>query len=147
MQFQCDQLGIDTQRGTALTELVIAQAERAKTLKEMAQNSRFFFADQLEMDEQAVKKHLNPMILEPLTDLSERLEQLHEWTVQMIHATIQSLSEQYALKLAKIAQPLRVAVTGGTISPPIDVTVYLIGQTRSVERIKQALALIRSTSS
>lgn len=147
LQFQCDQLGIDTQRGTALTELVIAQAERAKTLKEMAQNSRFFFADQLEMDEQAVKKHLNPMILEPLTDLSERLEQLHEWTVQMIHATIQSLSEQYALKLAKIAQPLRVAVTGGTISPPIDVTVYLIGQTRSVERIKQALALIRSTSS
>ncbi len=147
LQFQCDQLGIDTQRGTALTELVIAQAERAKTLKEMAQNSRFFFGDRLEMDEQAVKKHLNPMILEPLTDLGERLEQLHEWTVQMIHATIQSLSEQYALKLAKIAQPLRVAVTGGTISPPIDVTVYLIGQTRSVERIKQALALIRSTSS
>ncbi|NJO16324.1 MAG: glutamate--tRNA ligase [Thioploca sp.] len=147
LQFQCDQLGIDTQRGTALTELVIAQAERAKTLKEMAQNSRFFFGDQFEMDEQAVKKHLNPMILEPLTDLGERLEQLHEWTVQMIHATIQSLSEQYALKLAKIAQPLRVAVTGGTISPPIDVTVYLIGQTRSVERIKQALALIRSTSS
>jgi len=144
LRFQCDQLGIDIQHGPALAALVTAQAERAKTLKEMAQNSRFFFEDPLEMDEQAITKHLNATIFEPLTSLCERLEQLNDWTAPTIHATIQALCERYALKLGKIAQPLRVAVTGGTVSPPIDITVYLIGQTRSVERIKRALALIRS---
>jgi glutamyl-tRNA synthetase len=145
LRFQYEQLGIDIQHGPPLTEVVTAQAERAKTLQEMAQNSRFFFLNQLEMDEQAVKKHLNATILQPLTDLCEHLQQLNEWTVQSIHTAIQVICQQYALKLGKIAQPLRVAVTGGTVSPPIDITVYLIGQTRSIERIQQALMLIRST--
>jgi len=55
------------------------------------------------------------------------------------------VAEQHELKLGKMAQPLRVAVTGRTVSPPIDVTAYLIGQRRTVERIKQALTLIGDT--
>jgi glutamyl-tRNA synthetase len=145
LRFQCEQLGIIIPPEPTLAKVVTAQAERAKTLKEMAQNSRFFFLDQLEMDEQAVKKHLNATILQPLTDLCEHLQQLNEWTAPDIHTVIQRICEQYALKLGKIAQPLRVAVTGGTISPPIDTTVYLIGQNRSIERIQRALRLIRST--
>ncbi len=145
LQWQCDQLGIDTRYGPSLAEIVKAQAERAKTLQEMAQNSRFFWETKVKFDERAVPKNLRLAILEPLTTLCERLEGLEEWRVETIHTVIHAVAEQYALKLGKIAQPLRVAVTGGTVSPPIDVTVYLIGQTRSVKRIKQALALIRDT--
>jgi len=141
LQFQCDSNGIDTTQGPPLTEIVNAQAERAKTLKEMAQNSRFFYTDAVEFDEKAVRKHLKPAIHTPLTDLCDRLSRLTEWNAEAIHAVIHAVAEQYELKLGKIAQPLRVAVTGGAVSPPIDVTVYLIGQRRSVERLKRALQL------
>ncbi len=145
LQFQCEQLGLETTTSSPpLAQIVEIQAERAKTLKEMAQNSRYFFTQNIQFNDKAVQKHLKPTIRTPLTDLCQRLEQLTEWNPEAIHALIHDIAKYYELKLGKIAQPLRVAVTGGTISPPIDVTVCLIGQTRSVERIKQALALIGS---
>ncbi len=139
LRFQCDLLGIDTSQGPPLAEVVKAQAERAKTLKEMAQNSRYFFTQEVVYDEKAVQKNLTPDLLAPLTDLCSRLETLEEWQPEKIHGVIHAIAEQYQLKLGKIAQPLRVAVTGSTVSPPIDVTVHLIGQQRSVARIRQAL--------
>jgi glutamyl-tRNA synthetase len=142
---QCDQLNIDTCIGPPLASVVKAQAERAKTLKEMAQNSLFFFGNEVEFNDKAVRKHLKPAIREPLTDLCEQLAGLADWNAEAIHAIIHTVAEQYELKLGKIAQPLRVAVTGGTVSPPIDITVYLIGQTRSVGRIKRALTLMGDT--
>jgi glutamyl-tRNA synthetase len=142
LHFQHNLLGIDTTHGPPLTEIIKAQAERAKTLKEMAQNSRYFFSDTIQFDDKATRKHLKPAIREPLTDLCERLARLEQWNAEAIHAVVHAVAEQYELKLGKIAQPLRVAVTGGSVSPPIDVTVYLIGQIRSVERIKQALSVI-----
>jgi glutamyl-tRNA synthetase len=141
LQFQCDQLEIETTQAPPLAQIVKAQAERAKTLKEMAQNSPFFFGNKIEFNEKAVRKHLKPAIREPLTDLCERLAHV-EWNAEAIHAIVHAIAEQYELKLGKIAQPLRVAVTGGTVSPPIDVTVYLIGKTRSIDRIKHALTLM-----
>jgi len=143
LRFQFEQLGIETTTGPSLVEIIQAQAERAKTLKEMAENSRYFFLETIEYNEKAVKKHLKPAIREPLNDLCERLAGLQDWSnAEAIHEIIHAIAEQYTLKLGKIAQPLRVAVTGGTISPPIDVTVKLIGQTRSLERIKLALNFI-----
>ncbi len=146
LQFQYDQLGTDTSQGPSYGEVIHALVERAKTLQEMAQNSQIFFAETVEFDDKAVRKHLKPAIREPLTDIATRLEQLSEWQTEAIHAIIVAVAEQHGLKLGKVGQPLRVAVTGKTVSPPIDVTVYLIGKTRSVERIKQALTLIKSDS-
>jgi glutamyl-tRNA synthetase len=145
LQDMLSQLEIDTTQGPPLTDIVKIQAERAKTLIEMAQKSRYFFGDTLDFDEKAVRKNLKPPIRKPLTHLCERLEQLEPWNAESIHQIIHTVAEQYELKLGKIAQPLRVAVTGGTVSPPIDVTVDLIGKKRSVNRIKQALTLIGDT--
>ena len=142
LQFQCDRLEIDTTLGPPLAEVVKVQAERAKTLTEMAQNSRYFFTDAVEFDEKAVRKHFKPAIREALTELCERLARLEQWNAPAIHVVVHAMAEQYELKLGKMAQPLRVAVTGGAVSPPIDVTVYLIGQKRSVERLKRALTLM-----
>jgi len=133
LQFQCDQLGIETLHGPPLTEIVKAQAERAK-------NSRFFFGETVVLDEKAAQKHLQFAIKKPLTDLCDRLAELVDWNAEAIHAAIHAVAQQHELKLGKIAQPLRVAVTGRTVSPA-----YLIGQRRTVERIKQALTLIGDT--
>ncbi|RKZ72173.1 MAG: glutamate--tRNA ligase, partial [Candidatus Parabeggiatoa sp. nov. 1] len=86
LQFQCDRLEIDTTLGPPLAEVVKVQAERAKTLTEMAQNSRYFFTDAVEFDEKAVRKHLKPAIREALTELCERLARLEQWNAPAIHA-------------------------------------------------------------
>jgi glutamyl-tRNA synthetase len=142
LQFHCQQLGIDTENGPILTEVIKLQAERAKTLKEMAENSRFFFSDTVELNEKAAKKHLKPAIYDALANLCTEFEQMKTWQADAIHALIHKVAEKYELKLGKIAQPLRVAVTGGTVSPSIDATVYLIGKNRSIARIKQALTFM-----
>ncbi|MCK5720627.1 MAG: glutamate--tRNA ligase, partial [Thiomargarita sp.] len=146
LQFYLNKLKINPTPEPALTEVIQAQVERAKTLVEMAENSRLFFTTEIEYDAKAVKKHLKPAIYEPLTALSKQLEQLVEWNATNIHAVIHNIAEQYQLKLGKIAQPLRVSVTGGTISPSIDVTVYLIGQQLAVARVQHALTLIPNNS-
>jgi glutamyl-tRNA synthetase len=146
LQHQAQFCTLDFTQGPPLAEVVQAQAERAKTLREMAENSAFFFTDEMAWDEKAVSKHLTPAILEPLTALYEQLKVLDIWRAENIHAVIHAVAEQYALKLGKIAQPLRVAVTGNTVSPPIDVTLYLIGQARCLLRIQRALSLIQDAS-
>ena len=140
--FQFEQLGVDTSRGPSLVEIVEVQRERAKTLKDMAVNSRYFFLDTIEYDDRAVRKFLKAAIREPLNDFCGRLAGLEDWSAVAIHELIHVVADEYALKLGKIAQPVRVAVTGGSVSPPIDVTVMLIGRVRCVDRIKYALSLI-----
>ncbi len=143
---QYNQLQTDTTQGPELAKIVTVLAERAKTLQEMAQSSSYFFGDTVQYDEKSVKKNLKPTIRAALTDLCDRLENLKDWQAETIHSIIHAVAEQYEIKLGKIAQPLRVAVTGGNVSPPIDVTVELIGQTRCVKRIQQALTLIGDTT-
>ncbi|MCP4700967.1 MAG: glutamate--tRNA ligase [Gammaproteobacteria bacterium] len=144
LQRQYDKLAVDTSEGPPLAEVVKAHAERAKTLAEMAEKSRYYYVDFAHFDEKAVKKHFKPLLREPLAALYNRLEALDEWTPEAIHAAVIAVAEQYELKLGKLAQPLRIAVTGGTVSPSIDVTVYLTGQARSLQRLKQARALLEA---
>ena len=65
--------------------------------------------------------------------------QLSEWKKDAIHHVINETAETLTLKLGKIAQPLRVAVTGDTFSPPIDVTLELLGRERTIERLHKLL--------
>jgi glutamyl-tRNA synthetase len=141
LKFQLDRMGIDA-RDIPLAEIVKIQAERSKTLKEMAENSLYFFNDAVTFDDKAVQKNLTRDAFNPLNKLLKQLENLTEWTAEAIHAEIHHVATELDLKLGKVAQPLRVAVTGGTVSPPIDITVFLIGKTRTVARIQRAVSLI-----
>jgi len=146
LKYQFKKLEMDISQGPDLADIVRFHAERSKTLQEMAEKSRFFFTDSVDYEEKAVNKNLKPTVLEPLTYLHDELARLKVWESEAIHQVIHKVAEKYGLKLGKIAQPLRVAVTGGTISPPIDATLYLIGQARSLRRIQQALTLIQERS-
>lgn len=138
-----EQRQIDISRGPALKELVIVQAERCKTLVELCEKSRYFYEDTIEYDADAVKKHLRPVVLEPLMALHERLSQVDEWRTDVLEQCITDLSAELDLNMSKIAQPLRVAVTGTGMSPAIDVTLAFIGKVRVLERLTQALEKIR----
>lgn len=138
-----EQQGIDVACGPALVDLVVVQAERCKTLAEMCEISHYFYTDDITYDEAAIKKHLRPVTLEPLTALHERLKQLTSWDRDTLHACINDVSADFNLNMGKIAQPLRVAVTGSSMSPSIDVTLTLLGQKRVLSRLERALGWIQ----
>ncbi len=140
LQAHLRRLGIDSTDQALLEGVVVAQRERAKTLKEMAQNSRFFFVDRIDVDPKAAAKHLTPEALAVLREVRAALAALPEWTAVTLHAALNDLSTRSGTGLGKIAQPVRVAVTGTAVSPPIDATLALLGRERSLARIDAALA-------
>ena len=107
----------------------------------------YFFTDGIDYDEDAVKKHLRPVILEPLTTLYERLNEVNVWQKDAIQACVNDVCAAFDLNMGKIAQPLRVAVTGSGMSPSIDATLALLGKERTVTRLAQALEKIRIRAS
>ena len=141
LRSQLQRLGLDSTDQTLLEGVIIVQRERAKTLKEMAQNSRFFFGEQIDLDPKAVAKHLaGEESRQLLRTARERLAALTTWDSASLHTTLNDLATQLGTGLGKIAQPLRVAVTGTAVSPPIDATLALLGRSRSLARIDAALA-------
>jgi glutamyl-tRNA synthetase len=133
-------LGLDVTQGPPLTELLQVQVDRAKTLLEMAEKSRYFYTD-VEYDEQAVAQHLTPEIAPALQAIVNALGNVTDWRKEAIHHVIATESEAMHLKLGKVAQPVRVAVTGNTMSPPIDATLALLGRERTIARLQAALAI------
>ncbi|KTD47195.1 glutamate tRNA synthetase catalytic subunit [Legionella rubrilucens] len=142
LQWHFEQKGMDWSKGPSLADIVAVQAERCKTLADMCEKSSFFYRDDIDYDPDAVKKHLRPVVLEPLRTLYERLKQVDAWEANRVQECINDVSAEYDLNLGKIAQPLRVAVTGSSMSPAIDVTLALIGRQRVLSRLQQALQII-----
>ncbi|HZT02129.1 MAG TPA: glutamate--tRNA ligase [Steroidobacteraceae bacterium] len=136
---QLRRLGVQCDDQRLLEGVIVAQRERAKTMKEMAQNSRFFFTDAVEVDPKAAAKHLSGGGIEMLGKVRERLGALPEWSAAAIHETLDELATTLGAGLGKIAQPVRVAVTGTAVSPPIDATLELLGRARALARIDAAL--------
>jgi len=135
-------LGCDCSQGPELAKVVEAQRERAKTMVEMADNSLFFYADFTEFDEKAAKKNFKAAAQVPLQSLKAALSEVSEWQAEPLHEAVMAVAETLELKLGKVAQPLRVAVAGKGISPPIDITLELLGRERTLARIEMALAFI-----
>ena len=140
LRAQLRHLGLDSSDQRLLEGVILAQRERAKTLKEMAQNSRFFFVDSIELDPKAAAKHLGSDVLPAVAKVRERLAGLPEWSAATIHTALNELATQLNSGLGKIAQPVRVAVTGTAVSPPIDATLALLGRERTLARLDAVLA-------
>jgi len=143
LKFHFDEKGLDTTDGPALSDVVCAQAERCKTLVEMCEKSTYFYEDTLVYDENAVKKHLRPVVLAPLEALFERFNAVTSWGPDVLQACINDVCAEFDVNMGKIAQPLRVAITGGSNSPAIDVTLTMIGQRRVLSRLADGLERIR----
>lgn len=140
--YQLDLLGIDYKSGPNLEAVIAAQAERCKTLTEMAEKSRYFFEEFAEYDEKAATKNLKPAIKGALQEVLQAYSDLSDWEQEKVHQVIIDTAEKHDLKLGKLAQPLRVAATGGGVSPPLDVTLALIGREAVLKRLQRAVEFI-----
>ncbi len=139
---QLDALNIDYRAGPDLAAVTAIQAERCKTLKEMAEKSRYFFEEFDAYDEKAFKKNMTPAIKPALEIVLQKIIALEAWDKAQLHQIIIDVAESQDLKLGKLAQPIRIAVTGGSVSPPLDSTIYLLGREVVLARLKRALDAI-----
>ena len=142
LQPQLERLGLDPAQGPALEDLISVQAERVQTLVELVEASRWCFEEFEDFDAGAAKKHLRPVAAEPLQALRERLQALDDWTPEALDGAVKAVVAELEIGFGKLAQPLRVALTGAGMSPSIDQTLWLVGKERSLERMDRALAFI-----
>jgi glutamyl-tRNA synthetase len=142
LKWHLEQLEIDWRRGPDLEEIVASQKERSRTLKEMAANSAFFFREPAWYEEKAARKNLTPESKPHLEHMRGALAGLAEWEAPAIHAQIEARAEQAGVGMGKVAQPIRVAVSGGGVSPPIDQTLEILGREQTLKRLDRAIAYI-----
>jgi glutamyl-tRNA synthetase len=141
LRWQLEQLGVQAADESQLEQIVLAQRERAKTLRDMALNSVFFFSAPDTYDEKAVRKHVTADVPALLAEVTAVLERLENWTSAAIHDVISSVAAARGVALGKLAQPIRLAVCGGTVSPPIDATLAILGKPEALSRLARAQAL------
>ena len=136
--------GLNVADGPDPRHVVEAFRERAETMQQMAASARYCYADFEEIDPKAAKKNLRPVILEPLKTVRKCFAELEEWTPDNIAKTIEDVAASFEINMGKLGQPIRVAVTGGSVSPPIDVTVWLIGMKRVLQRLDVAIEMTKA---
>ncbi|GAB3744016.1 glutamate--tRNA ligase [Lysobacter olei] len=138
--------GYDLAHGPKAADIVIALRDRVQTLKEMAERAAVWFHPLTAYDEAAVTKHLTAAAQAPLADARARLAALPAWSAEAVSAALHETAEACGVGMGKVAQPMRVAITGTQVSPDISHTVYLAGQAEAVKRIDAALAKLPASA-
>ncbi len=121
-----------------LKKLVKILTERSHTLVEMKAGAIPFLIDEITMDEKAKAKHLTPDVAPLLTELAAKLKTVEPFIHDAIEKAFNEIVTARAIKLGKLAQPVRVALTGGTISPGIFDVIEVMGREKTIKRIEAA---------
>jgi len=125
-------------------DVVKAVQVRIKTLNEIVDQTRYFFADDITWDEKAVKKFLHREYVPPLLErLMMELSELEPFSAQEMEPVFERLREAMGLSRGDMMQPVRVAVTGGTVSPGMYETLELLGRARTCQRLRTVLERLR----
>jgi glutamyl-tRNA synthetase len=130
-----------------LEKMIETLRERAKTLAELVDSAGFYLTDETTVDEKAAKKFLTQDIAVPMQALIQRLSALTDFTEGAIEQAFTDTLNEYALQMGKLAQPVRVALTGSTVSPGIHDVIAVLGKERTVRRLQKALEIIRELDS
>jgi glutamyl-tRNA synthetase len=138
--------GINTEGGPALPAVVRTLAERARTMVEMADGAAFYFAHDISYDPEAAAKHLTADKKPVLEALLRGLEACPEFDEAAIEAVFTAVLAELGLKLGKVGPSVRVALTGGTVSPGIYEVMAVLGKEESLRRLAAALRFLPKTS-
>jgi glutamyl-tRNA synthetase len=125
-----------------LRKAVLSLRERVKTLVEMADLSEFYFREEITYDEKAAEKFLKEETVPLFKQIMSALLNEEILDKASCHRLIQQLAENRGEPLVKIAQPIRVALTGKTVSPPIDEVSEVLGKAKVIQRLQKAIAFI-----
>ena len=138
-----EKLGLGTSDMHYVEQVVTDLKTRSKTLAEMADLGAFYFGDETGYEEKAAEKFLKVEFAGHLEAVAEKLPLLEDFTKEGIEFFLRSITEERETKLKFIAQPMRVALTGKTVSPGIDDVMITLGKEKVVHRIKKAVDYIK----
>ncbi len=136
--------GIGLCHGPKVNDVVELMRDRARTLEEMADKVEYLYTDVDKYEPTAAKKHLVAAALPLLSDLHDALAVLEFWDVDSIKEVIAQVIQSAGVKMGQLALPLRVAISGNSATPSIDITVKMVGRDRVLARINAALEYIRN---
>jgi glutamyl-tRNA synthetase len=139
-----EEAGLEAEVDDRTVGIVEAMHQRAKTLVEMTEKSSYFFADEIDRNDEDVDEWLTGDIEELFADMTDALESTDQWDNDTIDDIVRGICDEYGEGLGAVAQPARVALTGGTSSPGLFTTIELMGQQKTVERMNEALEIIRN---
>ncbi|MBU8847958.1 MAG: glutamate--tRNA ligase [Desulfobacterales bacterium] len=144
--FHLKELGIEAENDAFTRGVIQTLQPRSKTLVEMARGAVFYYQDNVQFDEKAAKKFLQPDLNSGTLDVLQKsagyIEGLENYTQESLENVFKKIMEETDLKFGKIAQPLRVAITGTTVSPGIFEMLLALGKEKTVLRIKRAIKFI-----
>ncbi|HZZ08077.1 MAG TPA: glutamate--tRNA ligase [Candidatus Binataceae bacterium] len=130
-----------------LQKMLATLRERAKTLVELVDFAKFYLSDAITIDPKAAAKFLKPEIAEPLKVLADAIESIDgDFNEATVQAAFEGVLERFEMKLGQLAQPVRVALTGGTVSPGIYEVIAVLGRERTVARLRAALVRVESAA-
>ena len=139
------QRGIAVEDNDLMQQVIATLQARSKTLEEMAESALFYFVDDISYEEGAAKKFLKPAAAEALQLLIGQFEKLQDFSEKNLESAFQRVMDQTGLKLGKIAQPVRVALTGKTASPGIFEVTAILGKQKVITRLQKAIRFIEAS--
>ncbi len=134
--------GIDLEDGPPLQAVVEAQREKAATLKQLAEYSTWLYRNALVYPDAVINKHFTAAARDALAVLADRFDKLEHWEPEALHATVRQTVAELGVKFGQLAMPLRMAITAGSPSPSIDLTLFLAGRERVLQRIRRVIDII-----
>jgi len=141
-----DGMNVSTDVGPDLEDLIEIQKQRMETIRDIAEQSIFFYKDFEDYDVKLARKYLQADILRVFKELDDELKSIELWDNNSIKNVINKMTKKFDIKIGKLAQPLRIAVTGTNISPSIDDTLCLLGREKSLARLKKAIKYIENNN-
>lgn len=145
VEYHFSKANLDINNGPDLQELVAVMAEKVDTLVELAEKSSYFYNENIQYDENAVKKHFKAATGDILKVALEKFEALsaEQWQdSEALHHAVGSTAEQCEVGMGKVGMPLRVAITGSGQSPDIGITLKLLGKEKVISRVSKAINTI-----
>jgi len=144
--YQLKRQGVEAQDDARIIKIIKTLQSRSTTMEEMATGALFYFRDKVEYEEKAARKFLTPERAELFKRLIKDLGGLDEFNEENIESVFTKILEDTGLKLGKVAQPVRVALTGGRISPGIYETIEALGVEMTIQRLSEALSFVENQS-
>jgi len=142
LQWHLDQQGFDLSNGPEIGSLIAEFSERVQTLDELVSSIKTYYTEFEEFEVKAAKKHLRPVAKEALALVQSKLEAIDDWSRETIQVAVDQTAQELDIGMGKVGMPLRVAATGGGMSPAIDITLEWVGKERTINRINRAIDFI-----
>jgi glutamyl-tRNA synthetase len=136
--------GYEIEEGQKLNKIIDSLKERSKTLVEIADRAEFYFREEIEYEKEAAEKFLKPDVVDIFEELIDGLKGVKAMSEAEVESLFRGIAQRRGIKLVKVAQPVRVALTGRTASPGLFEVIDILGKGQTIMRLQKAIAFIRA---